>query len=82
MNCSVCGNRIHAGRAIYKCSCGSFTHTQCWAKHLVMEHQPQYVLGTLTLDEEFVPQEAEAPEEQAPEEQAPEEETPEETIQT
>lgn len=75
MNCSVCGNRIHAGRAIYKCSCGSFTHTQCWAKHLVMEHQPQFVLGTVTLDGDFVPQEA-------AEEQTPEEEAPEETIQT
>jgi len=68
MNCSVCGNRIHAGRAIYKCACGSFTHTQCWSKHLIMEHQPQYVIGTVTLDGDFVPQEVEAQPEQIPEE--------------
>jgi hypothetical protein len=33
-----------------------------------MEHQPQFVIGTVTLDGAFVPQEVEAPAEQVPEE--------------
>ena len=68
MNCSVCGNQIHAGRAIFKCSCGCYMHAQCWEKHVVLEHPPQYVIGTVTLDGDFLPQEPDVTEENIEEE--------------
>ena len=68
MNCSVCGNQIHAGRAMFKCSCGSYMHAQCWEKHVVLEHSPQLVIGTVTLDGDFLPQRPEVTEEKIEEE--------------
>ena len=75
MNCSVCGNQIHAGRAMFKCSCGSYMHAQCWEKHVVLEHQPQFIIGTVTLDGDFLPQKPEVTEEQV-EEKAEEDTSP------
>ncbi len=67
MNCRVCGNPLFAGRANFRCSCGAITHGYCWEKHVLESHQPEFVVGTIDIDGQFVTNEPEAAEEPAPE---------------
>jgi hypothetical protein len=69
MNCRVCGNPLFAGRATFRCSCGAITHGYCWEKHVLESHEPEFVVGTVDLDGEFIVNE---PEVQEPELQEPE----------
>jgi len=67
MNCRVCGNPLFAGRATFRCSCGAITHGYCWEKHVLESHQPEFVVGSVDLDGQFVIDEPEAEEESTPE---------------
>ena len=59
MNCSVCGNLLFAGRAVFRCSCGAITHAHCWEKHIIDAHKPEYVIGNITIEGKFVSKESE-----------------------
>jgi hypothetical protein len=52
-------------------------HAQCWEKHVVLEHPPQFVIGTVTLDGDFMAQKPETTEEKI--EEVVEEKTEEDT---
>ncbi len=67
MNCRVCGNPLFAGRANFRCSCGAITHGYCWEKHVLESHQPEFVVGSVDIDGQFVTNEPEAAEEPDPE---------------
>jgi len=58
MNCSVCGNPLHGGRAVFRCNCGVLSHAHCWGKHIIESHAPSFTLGTITRDVEFKPNES------------------------
>ena len=57
MNCTVCGDPLPVGRAVFYCNCGVLTHAHCWGKHIIESHEPSFTLGTMTRDDEFVPKE-------------------------
>ncbi len=57
MNCFVCGNPLHSGRAVFLCNCKALTHAQCWEKHVVESHKPPFTVGTLTINDVFKPNE-------------------------
>ena len=57
MNCSVCGNPFHGGRTVFRCNCGVLAHAHCWGRHITESHEPSFTLGTITRDDEFVPNE-------------------------
>ncbi len=59
MKCSACGKVLFAGRAVIRCSCGVYVHSGCWENHVVEAHQPDYIIGTLTLDGDFEPRKPE-----------------------
>jgi hypothetical protein len=59
MNCTVCGSPLHAGRAVFRCSCGAVSHSHCWEKHVLGSHKPLFTIGTITMDGEFVPRTSE-----------------------
>ena len=60
MKCSVCGKVLFSGRAVIRCSCGVYVHSGCWENHVVEAHQPAFVIGTMTLDGDFLPREPES----------------------
>jgi hypothetical protein len=60
MNCRVCGNPLFAGRATFRCSCGAITHGYCWEKHVLESHQPEFTVGSVDIDGQFVINEPEA----------------------
>jgi len=87
MNCTVCGSPLLFDRVVFHCSCGAFVHAYCWDGHVLQAHQPSFEIGSVNLDDEFLPREskveeqvtmAQASEEQSPEEESPEEKSPEE----
>ena len=57
MNCSVCGNPLHGGRTIFRCDCGVLAHAHCWGRHITESHEPSFTLGTITRNDEFMPNE-------------------------
>ncbi|RLC94519.1 MAG: hypothetical protein DRI39_02650 [Chloroflexi bacterium] len=57
--CRVCGSPLYPGRAVFRCSCGANIHSSCWEKHVLQSHKPSFVVGTINLDGEFKPKEAE-----------------------
>jgi len=81
MNCGVCGNSLFVGRAVFRCSCGVLTHAHCWEKHVLEAHQPSCVIGSITLQDEFLPNEMpnETPEDQVSEDQVSEDQVSEDT---
>lgn len=60
MNCRVCGNSLFVGRTVFRCACGAFTHAGCWERHVVEAHKPPFVLGTISLNGDFVPRKSRA----------------------
>lgn len=66
MNCGVCGNPLHGGRTVFRCSCGVLTHAHCWEKHIIESHAPSFTLGTMTRDDEFTPKESAQEEGESP----------------
>jgi len=53
MNCRVCGTSLFPTRAVFRCSCGAYTHAHCWEKHVLESHRPPFVVGTITMNGEF-----------------------------
>jgi len=53
LNCSVCGRALLPNRATFRCQCGSISHAECWEKHVVTSHQLSFILGYVTIDDEF-----------------------------
>jgi len=57
-------------------------HAYCWDGHVLQAHQPSFEIGSVNLDDEFIPRESKVEEQvtmaQASEEQSPEEKSPEE----
>ena len=57
MNCAVCGSPLLFDRVSFRCSCGVFTHSYCWDKHILQAHRPAFEVGTIDLNGEFKPRE-------------------------
>jgi hypothetical protein len=57
MNCIVCGNPLLYDRVVFHCSCGVYTHSYCYDKHVLQSHRPAYEMGNVNLDGEFKPTE-------------------------
>jgi hypothetical protein len=55
MNCRVCTKPLFPQRAVFLCSCGAYTHGYCWEKHVVDSHRPSFTVGTITVNDQFVP---------------------------
>ena len=75
MNCTVCGNPLLYDRVVFHCSCGVYTHSYCYDKHVLESHRPAYEIGRVNLDDEFQPTESRE-EEKVPIVQAARPETP------
>jgi hypothetical protein len=58
MNCTVCGNPLLYDRVVFHCSCGVYTHSYCYDRHVLDSHRPAYEIGNVNLDGEFKPTES------------------------
>ena len=80
MNCTVCGNPLLYDRVVFHCSCGAYTHSYCYDRHVLDAHRPAYEIGSVNLDGEFKPtenrEEDRAPQVQVAVRQAPPEPAP------
>jgi len=65
MNCTVCGNPLIFDRVVFHCSCDAFVHAYCWDEHVLKAHRPPFEIGSVTLDNEFIPRESPAEEQVA-----------------
>lgn len=59
MKCRACGNPLFVGRRVLRCCCGAVVHLHCWEKHIMRNHQPQFVSGTVNQDGRFMAEVAE-----------------------
>ena len=70
MNCSVCGNPLHAGGVAFRCECKVLTHENCWREHVTKSHKQPCVVGTIDENDTFIPRESiEEEQEEAEEDQ-------------